>query len=257
MAEVKTKPVVRRVHKKRVYGCFTVLVFIIILVILIVSGCNNGDEDKSRKNSPVDVKLTEATTRQEKDDTFLVCIDPGHGGDDPGSYYGDRLEMTDNLRYALCVYDELSKRGGIEVMITRTDSKKTLDSADRAKMANDAGADLFLALHRNYSDDSSANGIEVWTHNEPTAIDVNLGYKLIGKLAQVGIQSDRSVHSGYTNEKQENFMINEYTNMTSCILELGFISNDEDNELFDKHYKEYSVAIADAVEEMRRDFFDD
>ncbi len=256
MAEVKTKSVVRRVHKRRVCGCFTVLVFIIILVVLIVSGCHNNN-DKGKKSSAVDVKVTEATTEQEKDDKFLVCIDPGHGGDDPGSNYGDRLEMTDNLRYAKCVYDELSKRDGIEVMITRTDSKETLDSEERAKMANDAGADLFLALHRNYSDDSSANGIEVWTNKDADAVDINLGYKLIDKLKVIGIQRDRGVHTGYTNEKQENFMIIEYTNMTSCILELGFISNDEDNYLFDKHYKEYSVAIADAVEEMRRDFFND
>ena len=38
--------------------------------------------------------------------------------------------------------------------------------------------------------------------------------------------------------------------MPCCIVELGFISNDEDNRLFDEHYKEYGKAIVDAVVEL-------
>ena len=76
------------------------------------------------------------------------------------------------------------------------------------------------------------------------------GYKLEQALTKVGVQNNRGVQFGYTNDKQNNFQIIEWTDMTACIIELGFISNDEDNRLFDAHYKDYAKAIADATESL-------
>ena len=136
--------------------------------------------------------------------------------------------------------------------MTRTDDTY-LDNEQRAKFANDAKADLYLALHRNESDDKSANGIEVWIQQEKSVVDEVLGFKLTEALKAVGVQSNRGVQAGYTNDSQNNFQIIEWTDMPACIVELGFISNDEDNRLFDENYKEYAIAIADVVEEMCTD----
>ena len=86
-------------------------------------------------------------------------------------------------------------------------------------------------------------------------VDEVLGYKIREALKEVGIQSDRGTQAGYTSDEQNNFQIIEYTDMTACIVELGFISNDEDNRLFDKHYKEYEKLLKEAKELGVNEFF--
>lgn len=251
MADNRTRPAVRRrVNKTRVVGCFTVLLAIILISGSLISSCSKKD-DKTKQVSDHNV-VTEVpvSTEPEKKDKYLICIDPGHGGDDPGSDLGEtRFEKDDNLRYALEVYKELNKRDGIEAIITRT-TDENLSNRQRADIANKAGADLYLALHRNHSPDPTAYGVEVWVQDKHDMVDDVLSYKLRTKLSKVGIQKDRGTQYGFTNDKQKNFEIIAFTNMTSCIVELGFISNDYDNQLFDENYKEYAVAIADAAEEM-------
>ena len=44
--------------------------------------------------------------------------------------------------------------------------------------------------------------------------------------------------------------------MTSCLVELGFISDDKDNELFDKNLEVYAKAIADGIIEEIKDELD-
>lgn len=75
----------------------------------------------------------------------LIVIDAGHGGDDPGSINGDVLEKDLNLQLALKL-EEALKEGGYEVVMTRRDDSE-LGLYERAELANDANADLFISLH--------------------------------------------------------------------------------------------------------------
>lgn len=245
-----SRPVKRRLRKDRVFACLAVLIVIIFAVSSLISGCSKKDKKDKDKTKEADVQVTQTTPVPEQNDDYIICVDPGHGGDDPGSNYGDRTEVVDNLKYATVVCEELNKREGIKAIITRTSNDTHLDNRQRADISNKADADLHLALHRNFSEDPTANGVEVWVQKESQIVDEVLGYKLLEALKKVGIQSDRGVQAGFTNDKQNNFQIIEYTNMTACIVELGFISNDEDNRLFDTNYKDYAVAIANVVEEM-------
>ena len=56
-------------------------------------------------------------------DHIVICLDAGHGGDDPGAVNGDRLEKDDNLNMALAVRDALEAAGhdNLEVVLTRSD----------------------------------------------------------------------------------------------------------------------------------------
>lgn len=253
MAVNNSRPVARRMHKGRVGGCFTILIILIVIISTTISGCVNKHRKKKdvpASTSVVENQQTTPAQTEKSDRKYIICIDPGHGGDDIGSFNGDRLEKVDNLRYATEVYEELLKREGVEVFITRTSNDVTLDNKERAAFGNNANADLYLALHRNMSEDHTANGVEIWIQKDKKVVDEVLGYKLLKALDKVGIQNNRGVQDGFTNDSQENFQIIEYTNMPCCIVELGFISNDEDNSLFDAHYKEYAAAIADVVIEM-------
>lgn len=81
-----------------------------------------------------------------------ICLDPGHGGKDPGNRYGWRSEKT----YALLLANELAsqlKAAGFNVIFTRTkDTFVDLDA--RPDIANRRGADLFVSLHFNATESS-------------------------------------------------------------------------------------------------------
>ncbi|WP_049962846.1 N-acetylmuramoyl-L-alanine amidase [Ruminococcus sp. HUN007] len=254
------KRVVRRIHKGRVCGCLTVFVLIFILISTLINGCTKKHNlQKQKKGSETSISSTVSDTgsssqnEQVHKDEYIICVDPGHGGDDIGSSNGDRLEKVDNLRYATVVYEELMNREGLKPIITRQSNDTFMSNRERADFANEAKADLYIALHRNMSEDHTANGLEIWVQQQATVVDDVLGFKLKQELTKVGIQYDRGVQHGYTNDKQNNFQIIEWTDMPACIIELGFISNDEDNRLFDAHYKDYAKAIADAVESLCRE----
>lgn len=251
------KPAVRRrLHKGRLCGCLSVLVIIIILISTLISGCTKRHQQEKAKKQTETTYVSETVTAAAPVETeaperdYIICIDPGHGGDDIGSSNGDRLEKVDNLRYATEVYNLLSAAEGIQVIITRQSNSTDLTNKERAEFANEAGVDLYLALHRNQSEDHTANGVEVWIQKEPEVVDDVLAYKLLEALKEVGVQYDRGVQKGFTNDSQNNFQIIEFTDMPACIVELGFISNDYDNQLFDAHYKEYARAIADVIIQM-------
>jgi len=88
-------------------------------------------------------------------------LDPGHGGEDHGAHGRQGLEEKDvALDLANTVAQQLAA-AGIEARLTRdTDTYVTL--WDRARMANEAGADLFVSLHLNAARNRQAKGSEVY-----------------------------------------------------------------------------------------------
>ena len=77
----------------------------------------------------------------------IVVIDAGHGGADPGAKFEGRQEKDDALRLALAVGNILSQNG-VDVRYTRTDDTYNTP-LEKATMANEAGADYFVSIHRN------------------------------------------------------------------------------------------------------------
>jgi N-acetylmuramoyl-L-alanine amidase len=80
----------------------------------------------------------------------LVVIDAGHGGHDPGasgvSALGGLKEKTLTLGLARALRDELLREGGVRVALTRDDDR-FLILDERAEIARQLGADLFLSIH--------------------------------------------------------------------------------------------------------------
>lgn len=79
--------------------------------------------------------------------SLSVCIDPGHGGDDPGAQSGNLTEATLNLQVAFMVRQKLEARG-YPVYMTRTTST-TLSHAQRAIFCNTHHASILVAIHQN------------------------------------------------------------------------------------------------------------
>ena len=173
-----------------------------------------------------------------------VVIDPGHGGKDMGASHNGRNEKDDNLLLAQKVAECLEEKG-IDYAVTRTlDVYLSLES--RCRFANIRSADLFVSLHRN-SALSDANGVEIWIGSENSADERRLAQSILDGLEKVGISENRGVKSGYAGEGND-YYVNKNTKMTSCLVELGFITSEDDNKLYDENIDAYAQAIADAIE---------
>lgn len=104
--------------------------------------------------------LTPVQAFQKNKDKFVVVLDAGHGGHDPGNVGNGYKEKEIALNIVLTVGKSLEKHPNIKVIYTRkTDVFVPL--RDRAKVANDADADLFVSVHCN-SHHSSAHGTETF-----------------------------------------------------------------------------------------------
>ena len=110
-----------------------------------------------------------------------VCIDPGHGGTALTDSYrvgptGEREEWV-NLRVGLLLQKMLEEKGA-KVIITRTEDK-FIPLPDRARMAVDKKADVFVSIHHNATADSTVNFPIIYFHGNASE---NLAGVAFGKL---------------------------------------------------------------------------
>ncbi|MCC8065079.1 MAG: N-acetylmuramoyl-L-alanine amidase, partial [Clostridiales bacterium] len=178
---------------------------------------------------------------------LTVCVDAGHGGNDPGCITEDgREESGDVLNLALLVKEKLEYYGVTVVMTRETDEYVSL--ADRCRTANNAGADLFVSIHRNIlTTEPSACGVEAWIEAKYSQEEYDLATNILEELQLAGIQRMRGVSSGTETSNSKNYYVNSATNMPATLLEMGFMSNEEDNELYDANLEAYAQAIADGL----------
>lgn len=92
-----------------------------------------------------------------------IVIDPGHGGHDPGAQ-GFAVEKDVTLSIARRLTRLLRERLQADPVLTRTDDS-TLALADRTARANAEGADLFVSIHANASENTRLHGIETYYLN--------------------------------------------------------------------------------------------
>ncbi len=193
----------------------------------------------------VAVKFLSGVVEEHYESVKTVCLDAGHGADDVGatSTGGARLEKDDNLRLTLKVRDRLEEKG-VKVVLTRGDDSD-ITLKERCKLANRKRCDFFLSLHRNSS--VSGTGFEAWIAKEPKGNEEETAGKLVAALSDISGLPNRGVKRGYRNSSGNNYYVNSNTNMPSILLEVGFVTNEEDNKSFDKSLDENAEAIADII----------
>lgn len=165
----------------------------------------------------------------------LICIDAGHGGKDSGAVNGSRFEKDDNLRFSIALEKALVYQGFRVIQTRKTDANVSL--SQRSEFADNQKADFFISCHRNAFVLSSANGIENWIYTNTGSETERFATAIQNEVIKVGAQSNRGVKRG-------NYHVLRETNMPACLLELGFISNTKDNEMFDTLLEQYANAIA-------------
>lgn len=173
--------------------------------------------------------------------SIKICLDPGHGGSDPGAVLGSRYEKNDVLRLALAVKPLLEAQG-IGVVMARTDDKTIPPIDERCAMANSAGCAYYLSLHRDAAG-PAAHGISLWVHSRANDPTVRKAQYILDELLAVAETQNRGVQKG-TPQDYPDFRVNTETTMASALLELGFVTNADDNDRFDRYFAQYAEAIA-------------
>ncbi|WP_037324421.1 N-acetylmuramoyl-L-alanine amidase family protein [Salinimicrobium terrae] len=196
-------------------------------------------------------------------DPFVVVLDAGHGGKDPGNSWNGYSEKDISLNIALQVGAELEKIPDVKVIYTRK-SDVFVTLAGRANIANKAEADLFVSIHMN-GHRSQAQGTETFVlglHRNQDNLEVAMrenqvifleedyemtydGFNPNSPESYIGLTLmqeeylDQSIlladliQKNFTNinkrvnrgVKQAGFLVLRETYMPSVLVEAGFLSN--------------------------------
>lgn len=226
---------------------------------------------------------------------FTVVLDAGHGGNDAGAVGSFSKEKNINLRYTLLVGDMIKKNIPDAKVIYTRDKDVFVNLNERARIANKNKADLFISIHTNSSKNSSANGMETFTLGvskskenmevamlensvikyeedyltkyegfDPNSVDSYIMFEFMkdqytdrsitcADLIQKGMikaskRNDRGV-------RQAGFLVLRATTMPSVLVELGFISNKEEEKFLNNNDNQVKMATAifNAIKEYKHE----
>lgn len=233
---------------------------------------------------------------QAREKTFTVVIDAGHGGKDPGARGTVIDEKVINLSVALKLGDKISaNHDDVKVIYTRkTDRFIELD--ERANIANRNKADLFISIHTNsVKKGSTARGTETYTlglartdenlavamrENSAILLEDNYLQKYEGfdpnssesyiifefmqnkhmeqsiSLASEIQKCFTSANRGDRGVRQAGFLVLRKTSMPSVLVELGYISNREEERFMKSSdgQNRLANALCDAFAKYKKEY---
>ena len=176
---------------------------------------------------------------------YSICLDPGHGGYDPGAC-GNNLRECDITLDIVLKLKPLLENNGINVILTRDgdyapnhlENQLNDELQARCDIANSADVDLFLSVHVNSAENTQANGGEVLIQGTGGNAE-KFADLLLPEIINATEFYDRNV-------KTQNVMVLRNTNMSAVLSENGFISNEDNaNNLSDSNFRQ-KIAIAHA-----------
>lgn len=220
-------------------------------------------------------------------DPFIVVLDAGHGGHDPGNLGNGYMEKNIALNIVLNVGRRLSANPEIKVIYTRKDDS-FVDLFVRGEIANKANADLFVSVHcdshtsdahgagtfvlglhankQNFEIAKKENSVIYLEDNYESryaAYDINSPESVIGltimqeEFLDQSIMLAKMMQDNFSNHlsrndrkvKQAGFIVLHQTFMPSVLIETGFLTNKSEGVYLNskKGQEEMGKAIADAI----------
>lgn len=171
---------------------------------------------------------------------FLILLDPGHGGKDPGAKgVSGNSEKDFTLAVSKLLKEELKQYKGLQVVETRSDDTyPTLQ--DRVLLANDVQADLFLSIHAN-AFKPETRGTETYYYSSQSE---QLAKTIHRYLLEATGFPDRGT-------KKAGYYVIKNTNMPSALIEIGFLTNAaENNQMLNPEFqKRVAQALGKAINE--------
>ena len=202
--------------------------------------------------------------------SYLIAIDPGHGGNDPGASGNGLQESTLTWKIASALRERLVANG-VGVYFTKTQNESVSSIKERVLRAISSGAKALVSVHIN-SAGESAQGAYVLTPNNSSYNNYlhvqgrKLGSYILQNIAKLGIKNDGYLERNYPQDGSaqaryadgsvaDYYGIVRYSRqrgMLGVIVEHGFITNVHDAALFasDSFLRKLGQADADGIIQM-------
>ena len=199
----------------------------------------------------------------------VICLDAGHGGRDPGNRAAGRHEKEYTLKLAQELRAQLGKAGFKVVMTRSGDSYPEL--SDRPGLARRTGADLFLSLHFNATENgrAEARGTEVYAMTPVGAASTNArgeganagafpGNRLDEKNMLLAYQLQKTLLRQLGSEdrgvRRARFEVLREATMPAALIEAGFLSHPvEGKKIFTPEYRrQMAKAIVEGVQAYKK-----
>lgn len=211
----------------------TLLLFPMLLLSACISNPDNNNINDNHNND------------KEGKTAFKVVIDPGHGGKDNGST-GASGEFEKNFTLSLSKKVEklLKQEPGIEVFMTRSDdSFISQESRYRPKYANKLNADIYISIHGNTFSDPNVSGTETFYYHKNSR---QLAQTLQKHVVEATGFRDRGI-------KKKNLFVVKDTNMPAALIEVGYLTNpqDESKMLTDDSQSSVATSIVEGILEYK------
>ena len=174
-----------------------------------------------------------------------VVIDPGHGGKDPGArsilgFY----EKGINLSVALDVARLLEQRG-LRVKMTRTDDYY-VELEDRAAIANNIDADLFVSIHADSFPKSSRRGYTIYVAKAASSSSRRAAKAIARSMSGTGLNS--------FGVQTANYHVLTDTRGPAVLVEMGYLTNRREAALL--RSGSFQDRLAQAIADGISDYFD-
>lgn len=170
-----------------------------------------------------------------------VAIAGGHSKAAPGAAHFIN-EYVEDRKVAAALITELNNRGVSTVACSNEKTTQGSELAEECRLANNSGADLFIAVHFNAASVTEGQrGTEVWYYNGSNAgrnYAANISAKLASKLGlpNRGAKATRGLY------------VLRHTNMTAILIEVCFVDAHTDTNAYQSlGYQGVAAAIADAL----------
>lgn len=182
-----------------------------------------------------------------------IYVDQGHNPENPnaGAEGNGLLEQDITYRVGQSLAALLRSDPAFEVRLSRPTPESTLGTSNstslRARVddANSWGADAFISIHTNASENASAGGVEAFAYASPS-VAFSLGSDIVDQLARETGLRDRGM------KVRPGLYVLRRTQMPAVLVEIGFITNPEEADLMNRDPALFARGIYDGILEYYR-----
>ena len=179
-----------------------------------------------------------------------IYIDQGHNPENPnaGAEGNGLQEQTITYEVGQALATLLRENPDFEVRLSRPTPTTLLGSSNstslqaRVQDANTWGADYFISLHTNASDNSSASGVEAFAYTRPSRA-FSLGEDIVQNLSEITGLRNRGM------KVRPGLYVLRRTAMPAVLVEMGFISNPSDAALMNNNPALFAQGIYNGIVE--------
>ncbi len=158
----------------------------------------------------------------------VIVVDPGHGGSETGTKWGDIIEKNLNLKVSRHLASFLTAEGASVIMIRDDDS--TVPLLSRPETANQSKADLYISVHVNSNRTAGSVSGGITFYHMQDSVSMLLAQCVQTEIAKVSKLPDMGVWSDSRIYKRKGFAVLRGASMPAILIELGFINHPTDRK---------------------------